>query len=202
MRWLVFGIVSYVGLALQIGLQPVLSVSAGSAGVVTPSFLLVILVYVGLMAPERVVGWTALILGLLSDLISPVGVASGGAMGGDVVIIGPMAIGFLVGGYALVQMRGYVFRKSVLSLAAMVLVVGVFVELVSVALLTMRGWPWLAGEVVPGWVPADQLVRSFFTVLYSVALALVIGWLLMRSEWMWGFSAMAGRGAGIYGQRR
>lgn len=175
MRWLIFSIFAYAMLAAQVGLRSLVSV-----GGVSPQFLLILAVYVGLMAPSAVVPWALLVLGLLVDL------APGNAHG--LSLVGPAALGYLAGAYAVLQLRTLVFRQSVITLTALVLVAGVFVHLVIVALLTVRGVPWPLGEPVPGWSAADQLVQRFLSLLYTAVWAMPVGVVLFRTTPLWGFA--------------
>jgi len=150
MNWIVFALAAYVMLALEVGLRTLLGIP-GPDGV-SPSFVLVLAVYIGMMAPAHVVPWAMLILGVLVDL------RPGAAP--DVTIVGPMALGYLVGAYVVLQLRGLVFRESVLALSALVFAGGLFVQLVAVGLLTMRGLPWPTGQPIEGWNAPDQLVAA------------------------------------------
>lgn len=175
MRWLIFTIAAFVAYVLETGLRNLLAIpdEAGAA----PSFLLILAAFIGLMAPSPTVAWAALVLGLLTDLKTP--------LTSDGVLIGPAAVGFLAGGYALVQLRAMVFRESVLSLAVMTFTMGVFAQLVIVAILTVRGLT-PAGPI-EGWDAPTQLLHRFFDLLYTVALSIPLGVLLFRYVQVWGF---------------
>ncbi|MEX0654561.1 MAG: hypothetical protein WDZ31_02840 [Phycisphaeraceae bacterium] len=175
MNWLIFAIAAYLLLALESGLRTLLAVGDG----VSPSFLLVLAVFIGMMAPSSVVPWAFLAIGLLVDL-QPGPVR-------DVTLIGPAALGYLAGAYVVLQLRTLVFRESVLALAVLVLAVGIFVQLVYVALLTARGLPMLTAEPVVGWSAADQLVHRFLELLYTAVLAIPLGLLLFKSAGIWSF---------------
>lgn len=177
MNWLIFALASYLFLVLQTSLGSLLTIDHAS-----PDFMLILLVFVGLCAPSRVLAWTALIIGLLVDL-QPGPLA--------VPIIGPAVLGYLAGAYVLVQLRGLVFRESVITFAALVLIVGIAVQLVMVAIYTLRGFPWPLAEPVPGWVATDQLVQRFFVLIYSMVLAVPLGWLLLRTSSLWSFPGKA-----------
>lgn len=177
MNWLVFTLVTFLFLVLENGLRTLLSIDIVEG--VSPSFLLVLMVFVGLMANSPVVAWASLLLGIVADL-QPGPVAEG-------VIVGPAALGFLVGGWAVTQLRSLVFRQSMTTLAVMTFASGIFVHLVIVALYTMRGLGLMGAEPVANWSAADQLVRRFLELIYSSAIALPLGWILFRYIWIWGF---------------
>jgi rod shape-determining protein MreD len=177
MSWLIFTLVVFVAFSLETGLQTLLAIP-GPTGV-APSFLLVVAVFIGLLAPSTTVAWAFLIIGLLVDL-QPGPVREG-------VILGPAALGYLVGGYTVVQLRTLVFRESVLTLAVMTFIVGVFIELVIVMLYTARGLPITPADPIAGWSAADRLKDGFLQLVYSAALAVPVGALLFRYAHIWAF---------------
>lgn len=177
-RWTVFIIFTYLFLGLQVGLMPLLEYRG-----VTPSLLLILGVYVGLFAPPITVGWSMLMLGLLTDLT----VWYEGADQSVVWLIGPASLGFLGGAFAVLQLRSLVFRDSPLAVVLLVFFVGIFVHLVTVALLTARGLPVPLGEPMAAWSAADELYHRFRQLLYSTLLAFPLAMLLLRSESLWAF---------------
>jgi len=180
MNWLVFILVTYVGLAMQSGLETLLAIPDAQTGV-SPSWLLILAVFVGLSAPASVVPWAMLMLGILVDLSSPI--AGGG------VLVGPGALGYLVGAFAVLQLRGLVFRQSMFTLAVMVFVVGLLIQLVIVALLTGRGLSWLTAQPLAGWNAMDQLAHRFLMLIYSAIAAIPAGYVLFKLTPVWGFGA-------------
>lgn len=176
MNWLVFSLITFAALVLETGLRTLLALGTSD---VTPSFLLIVAVFIGLQAQPSIVVWSFLILGLLADLQG--GPVAGGA------ILGPTALGYLAGAYAILQLRTLVFRESVLTLAVMTFVVGLFIQLVVVALFTLRGLPIVPAEAIEGWRPADQLVHRFLQLLYSAVLAVPVGFILLRFTGLWAF---------------
>ena len=178
MNWIVFAIVAYVCLALQEGLRPLLSI-----GTASPCLLIVLAVYVGLHASSATVVWAWLALGVCIDLTST-------TVPG---IVGPAAVGYLAGAFAVIQLRTLVFRESVVTLAALVLVCGIFVELVVVAMYTLRGVGFLTGEPIPGWDGSDQLVHRFLVLVYSAVAAVPLGPVLFRVGPFMGFHAKPAR---------
>lgn len=188
MRWPVFAIFAYLMLTLEQSLR-----TLWASNYTCPSFLLILMVFISSWAPAMTAVWAALILGLLVDLSSPVLPANHAH---DVVLIGPAALGYLTGAYVTILLRGMFFRDSPLAIGVLVLIAGAFTHLVVVALLTVRGLPWLIAEPLRGWSAADELVASFFELLYSAALAVPLGYCLVRLRWVWGFHLHPGKGAG------
>lgn len=172
MNWLVFAVATYLLLALDVGASKLVSI-----GGVQPQWLLVLLVFVGLMAPTQTAAIAALVIGVILDLLpGPVPGAT---------IIGPYAIGCLVGMYAVLQLRGLVLRESVVTLTATVFVVGLLTELVVVAAFSFRQLPWPLGEPIAGWSAAGQLAGRFLDVVYTTVVAVPLGVVLRRTRSLW-----------------
>lgn len=170
MNWLVFSITTYIFLLMRVGLTTLLGVPDAQG--VSPDFLLIFAVFVGMQAPARMVGWAMLTIGLCANLL-PGPIAEG-------PILGPEALGYLAGAFAVLQLRTLVFRESVISLAIMVLVVGIFIQLVTVMLYTGRGLPLFLGQPVPNWSASNELFSRFLMLLYSAAAAVPIGLVLLK----------------------
>ncbi len=186
MRWIVFIIFAYVLMALEAGLS-----SAWRIGLSTPHLLLILLVFLGLYAAPMPLAWAALLLGALVDLSPPFWPVATGVW--DVAILGPSILAYLAGAYACLQLRTIVFRDSPITLAAVVFVVGIFVQLVTVGVLTLRALPlpgivWFMGSPIPNFQPADELMRRFFDLVYTALMAIPLGMLLLRSVPLWGFN--------------
>ena len=177
MNWLTFSILAYGVYALQVILAPLWSL--GRNDQVEPVLLLILLVYIGLQAPAIAVAWAAVVLGVLVDI--DLQQHQGG-------LIGPWALGFLAAGYALVQLRNLLFRDSMFTIAIMTLVAGVFALLVATTLHVMRGVPLFGNDPVAGFKASDQLVHGFVSLLYTMGAAIPVGYLLLRSRPLWGFS--------------
>ena len=194
MRWLVFILFSYVALAFDWGLVALFEIDAGSFHRLRPSFLLILAVYVAWSAAPSVVPWAMLALGIICDLVplptqgsSSEMLTFGPRVVADFVVIGPCALGFLVGGFVAQQLKGLMSRHSVLAFAIVVVFCGVFIHLVIVALLTLRGLPITPASPVPHWNAADQLARRFMEILYTALLAIPVGFILMRTDPIWDF---------------
>ncbi len=172
MSWLVFALFAYAAVALEMGLQTLRLIGGAS-------FVLILAVYIGLMAPARAGVWAMGLLGLLVDL-------KGGPVPGAVVV-GPATLGYLVGAFAVLQLRTLVFRESVLTLAVLVFAVGIMVQLVIVFMFSMRGVWILPGERLADWHPADELAHRFVDLVKTAVVALAVGGLLLKSTPAWGF---------------
>lgn len=180
MRWLIITIFTLFMFVLDQGLSALVEVSG-----VTPSFLLVFAMFLALTAPVDKVPWLMICLGLCFDLSILYPLAGGQQ---DFVLLGPGALGFLLGGWTAIQMRNVVFRDSPLAIAVTVFVAGLFVHLVIVMLLSLRGLGVLTAEPMSQWIWSDQLVRRFFSLIYSAAVALPLSFLLIRLEPLMGIT--------------
>ena len=179
MNWLTFAILTYFGFALQVLLMPVWPMQGHE-----PMVLLILLVFIGLQAPSMAVAWSALVLGVLTDII---------LQEHSVGIIGPWAIGFLAAGYAMVQLRNLLFRDSMFTVGIMTLIAGIFALLVATMLQAFRGVPMLGNEPVEGFKAAEQLYLGFFTLLNTAVVAIPVGYALLRMRPLWGFSGRGSR---------
>ncbi len=180
MRWPFFILIAWVMLGLEFALSPVLTLSN-----IQPQLLLVLVVFIAMHAPPLHVAYACLGLGLCYDLNLQHHLPLDAAR--DVVLVGPMAVGMVVGGWVALQLRPMVFRASLTGLAIVTLIAGAFVHLTAVALITARGLPGLPCEVIPHWSAADQLWTRFFEILYTAGLALPLGYLLGRLQPLFAF---------------
>lgn len=179
MNWLTFSILAYVTYSLQVVLGPAIAIRGHE-----PVLMLVLLVFIGLQAPAMSVAWSAIVLGLLCDVLLQQHAAG---------LIGPWAVGFLAAGYAMVQLRNLLFRDSVFTISIMTLVAGVFALLVATTLHALRGVPVFGNEAVEQFSAANQLYRGFITLLYTAVVAMPAGYGLLKMRSLWGFSARGSR---------
>lgn len=178
MNWFVFALTAYLFVAIQSGLTPIWTV-AGT----TPNLLLILAVFVGVSAGRTTVMWALLIIGLLLDLLP-------GPLSEQGVILGPHAVGYLVGAYAVLQLRNLMFRDSLPTIALMVFAVGGFAALMETVLYAFRGLPWLAGEPLGAdWGATRQLWRRVEELIYTAVLAVPLGLALRSTKKFWGFAS-------------
>lgn len=180
MNWLTFSILAYAAYAVQLVLGPLWSVNGRE-----PVLLLVLLVFVGLQAPGMHVAWAAAVLGVMADVYFN---------DYQTGLIGPWALGYLAAGYALTQMRNLLFKDSMFTIAIMTLVAGVFALLVATTLHALRdNVAFLGNPPVEGFSAAGQLYHGFATLLYTAAFAIPLGYVLLKSQPVWGFSGRSPR---------
>jgi rod shape-determining protein MreD len=188
MNWPIFALFAFVMLVFERGLHLLLAVGGTEVtGGVSPSFMLILLVYVGMFAPPMKLAWAAIALGVLLDVTyawavpPPVGYT---------MIIGPHALGFLVGAYTLTQLRAMIFRGSPLTMAVVVFLIGIFVSLVTVFLLRLRGL--IVADAIVNFSAIDELVHRFLQLLYTAAAALPVGLVLSKFTPLFAFQTTKG----------
>ena len=186
LRWSIFAVFAYLALVLQSAVPVLLEVRAWDARP-EPSVVLVLMVFIAMGAPQTIALWAALILGFLVDMTSPLPIVTTMQEMRDIALPGPFTLGYVTGAYAVIQIRGMAFRDSPFALAIMVFAAGLFVHLVAVSLISFRGLPIHPADAIPNWHAADELVAAFFNLLYSAILAIPIGFLLIKSDPLWGF---------------
>lgn len=171
-------IVAYLLLVLQLGLENLWSIPVGVEDRrVSPDLMLVLLVFVGMQASTTATLWTGLLLGLVSGLYR------------QPELLGPTALGYLVGTLVLLQMRNMVFREAAITNAICCLVAGLFAYLVEALLIGLRGVPLIPGDVPAGYSPTGAFLAGFIQLAYSAAVAIPITAVLLRLKALWGFPA-------------
>lgn len=186
MRWSIFAVFAYLALVLQSAVPVMFEMRAWEVKP-EPSIVVVLMVFIAMGAPQTIALWSALILGLLVDMTSPLPIVTAMQETRDVALPGPYALGYVTGAYAVLQIRGMAFRDSPFALAIMVFAAGLFVHLVSVSLISFRALPIHPSDAIPNWHAADELVAAFFNLLYTTLLAIPLGFLLIKSDPLWGF---------------
>lgn len=179
MNWLTFSILTYLGYALQLVLAPRWPMQGHE-----PMVLMILLVFIGLQAPAMSVAWSAILLGILMDMLQQQHTPG---------LVGPWAIGFLAAGYALVQLRNLLFKDSMFTIGIMTLIAGIFAMLVATTLHTLRGIPLLGNDPVADFKAANQLYQGFFTLLNTAVFAVPMGYALLKSRELWGFTGRGSR---------
>lgn len=179
MRVPIFAIFCYVFLVLEISLR-----RANMDGAM-PNLMLILLVFVGMYAPFKVVLWSGMAIGILVDLAYAQNVAEPVH---TAAIVGPNALAYLLGGYTSVKLRTMVFRDSPITLAVMVLVVGIVVYLTAVLLLRIRGFIGFS-DPIRHFSASGELVTAFVEIIYSAVLAVPIGFLLGQFTGILGFGS-------------
>ena len=163
MNWFVFVFVAWISFGLEMALRPVFD--AGSSGVY-PSMSLPLLVFISLYAPRRHAMWGAVLVGLTTDLLSPIVHADGGS----IHLLGPFTLGSLLLVQFMLTIRGKVIRSNPITMMVLSIIGASIVQAVVVALITARS---LFGDHIV-WDASDELLYRFFSCLYTGAAALVL----------------------------
>lgn len=167
MNWVAFGLLLWVSAGLEQGLSGALEVGPWGVG---PRFVLVLVAFVGLFASRWHALWAGLIAGVVLDLMHVVGVSG---QERSVVVIGPHALGCLLGVYAVVTARSMVFRDRVSTLAMVSFGVTLLVGVSSSFLLVMRTAYDVIELVSPGRMLVVWLGSAVYTGVAAFPLALI-----------------------------
>ncbi|MCH2133048.1 MAG: rod shape-determining protein MreD [Phycisphaerales bacterium] len=188
MRWLVFIVSAIVAVALDTGFSTVFTLRG--AWFLTPSFTACLVAFTALMAPPVAAIWAAWLVGMLVDLSPGVGEAAG-----SLHVIGPHALGYALGAWIVLNLRIYMFRRRVLTVALLTFLCVLAAGLVQVAIGILRFWmPWAGGELVP--FGAGEMLHEAGNAAYSALLAIPVGWVLLQTVPLWRFDYGTSRRSG------
>jgi len=166
MNWFVFVIFAWLSVGLDTGLSEVFRPFSLS---IAPSFAHVLLVYVCVWAPHRTAFAAALIIGLAQDMISAVPMSAEATQ--DVVVLGPHALGAVLGAALIVNLRSVMIKKSAISMFVLTFFSVALLEIVVTASLSIRSiYP--NGIYAPS--PSRTLMAGLGSALYSSVLAAVL----------------------------
>lgn len=169
-----FAILAWVFLGLELGLKPALRLGNTE---IAPSFVFVLLTFLAMCAAPRASLWSAVVLGLLMDLTSPLATTTGEPPG---YVLGPHVIAYALASQLVLAMRGVMIRRNPLTLGFLALTGGVVAQVVLVAIF------WLRSVFDPiAWGATGELVTRLgsagYTGLFGVAFAFG---LLPMAEWI------------------
>ena len=174
MRWPVFLIVAYLVMVLQVGLAPHIGFDT-RFGRVEPQVVLLLAVFVALSAPTATTVVACSILGFLLDLASVYSVVRYNDAGAVIqqsplVLVGPYTLGYMIGGYMVVQFRPMLFRQHPMTVAAMMFICGAAVHITVAAIFTARRFY----EPLEGFTAQAELAKRGMSLLYSAGIGLVL----------------------------
>jgi cell shape-determining protein MreD len=177
MNWAVYALLIYVAAVLQKGVAPLLEIPMPTGGAAAPRFELLIAVLAGLFAGPRttVLAWA--LVGLAIDLLE--------VPGGDTVLIGPHTLGFMVGGWVILQLRTMVLRTHPFSVAFCAVGAGLAAQLVVVAIYAIRSWY----DPIPDYAATGELGLRFVSLLYTGGVAIILALPLLKLTGLLGLSA-------------
>ena len=186
MRWSIFIVMAAIALTMDQAFFHVLAV-----GNIFPGICGTLVVFVALFAPRLTALWAAMIVGLMLDL----GTASSTTEGVAFHVLGPHALGLVLGVYLVLLLRSVVVRRNPFTVGMLV-----FPCLVAMGLFSMGIWSLrdLYTETLLPWGDTSatgELGRVIGGALYSAVLGIPIGWLLLLSWNLWRFDPVLPRGS-------
>lgn len=176
MNWLVFLIVAWAVLGMEVGLRDAFQVGTSA---IAPSFLMVLLVFVALWARPATLLAASAAIGVLMDLVHQIPTRDGET----VVVVGPWALGCMVAGYTVLNFRGMMFRRNPITAGILAVIAGAVAAAVVVALLRIRG----SYDRIEFGGAASELWPRLASALYTGVVAVPMTWLLQRAGGLMGF---------------
>ncbi len=168
MRWPLAVLVAYFTIGLELALRPELALGPeGGGSGVSPSFVLPLVIYIAMFAPQVTALWTALVLGLVMDLTAP---RPGPPQNEALYVVGPNAFALIAAAYLTLTVRGLLFRRNWFSLLALTIAGGVLGQIVLVTLFSVRAWFGDPSD----WSPGHELWTRLLSAGYSGATAIVM----------------------------
>lgn len=164
MRWPVVLVLGYLFLAAEIGLREGLSIGPRQSA---PSLVVPLLVFVALHAPGVATMWTALLLGICVDLSTQRGPDA-------LVIVGPHALGFLLGAYFVLTVRGVMIKRNPWTLVVLSVLAALLSHTVVIAIFTFRKVYGESVDFVAWQQLVDRFVRSLLTGLGALLSAALL----------------------------
>jgi hypothetical protein len=140
-------------------------------------------VFLVLAAPRRAALWACLSIGLLLDFN-----VEALYDGSPYHLIGPYTLGFLFGANLILPLRSMVFSRNPLTFGLLTFLFLLAVTIVYLAIWRVRGF---YADTLPVWgteSAVTQFSRLLVWALYSGAIAIPVGWLLVRTTPIWGFT--------------
>jgi hypothetical protein len=168
MNVLLVMVLGWLALGLETGLKSTLSLRWGMV-TAAPSFVLPLAVFIALCAPPVQATWACLILGLFLDLTAPQPTYTG-----ELVVIGPYAIGLVIACQLVLALRGLVMRRNPLTVVLLSVLAGVVMQIVVTAFFTARAA--VGDEIV--WHTSHELLGRLVSAGITGGTAFVIAILL------------------------
>jgi hypothetical protein len=164
-------VLGWLAVGLESGLKGMVALRVGSV-VGAPSFIIPVVVMVAICAPPGPALWTALILGLLSDLTAIVPTTTNQTM----YHIGPGAIGMVLGAQFVLLVRGMVIRRNPLTLVVLSVAAGIIATICTVAIITVRQFVW---HDPIEWSATHELTQRLFSAVATGGSALAMSIFLL-----------------------
>lgn len=173
MNWPATLILGYLFMGAELGLRDGLGLSPGGA---SPSLVVPFVVFIALHAPTTPALWTAILMGLCVDLTTQRGPEG-------LVIVGPNALGFLLGAYFVLTIRGFMIRRNPWVLVLLSILTSMLAGIVVVAIFSFRK---IYHEPID-FGSGHQLIERFFASLMTGGAALIVAALLFPVVGVFGF---------------
>jgi hypothetical protein len=182
MNWVVLALCTWVLLGLEVGLKDTLQL--GSTGI-APSFIIVLVAVVAMSATPAVAMWSALVLGLLVDLLVIVPIRDGGPAA---YAIGPHALGFMFAAQFVLAMRGVMIRRNPFAVGFLAACGSAIAQICVVAIFALRT---LYDPIA--WNPTHEIITRGASALYTGLIALPLSLALLPLSSFFGLPGPAGR---------
>ncbi|MCI0631045.1 MAG: hypothetical protein L0Y44_10385 [Phycisphaerales bacterium] len=176
MKWSVFALFAFAFIVLQLSMRSVLTVQ--SAGSIAPDLIAALAAFITVFAHRVSALWACWLLGLAMDL-------SPGQQSANFHLLGPQALGYLFGGYVVLQLRTMVFRQRALTLGFLTFVCALSAGVVSMAILAVRSWYPGEPSLTSGAI--TEMAQRLGGAVYSGVAGIAVGWLLSFTIPLWGF---------------
>lgn len=183
MNWLVLAVTGWILFGLELGMRDLLAIGPGR---VAPSFIAALVAVVALSAPARTALWAGLALGLVADLTRLVDQPDGGVT----TIVGPYALGFMLGAHLVVTIRGALMRRNPLTVGFATMALVAIAQVVVVALTTLRSF---YEPIV--WSAGSELLLRLGSAVYSGLAAILLSLVLLPLSELLGFAHAPGHAA-------
>lgn len=188
MSWAFFAICALIAMVFEVGLVDTVHILH-----IKPSVCAILATFIALSAPRITALWACLILGLLLDLSTDLSVGSARTLH----LIGPYTLGYVFACYIVLQVRSTVFRRRALTIGAMTLLFVFSAMVITVTLYIVRSW-YPGGPLYWAEISTfNEIMRRFFSAIYSGIMGVPIGWVLARSIPLWQFQTTLIRGGGV-----
>ncbi len=186
MNWAAFLILLWLFAGMEWGLRDALQF--GQMGV-APSFLMILMVFVSLWASASAAIGATLVIGIAMDLLHQYSMP-----GGVVVVLGPHAIGALLGASLVLNLRALVFRRDIWTIAFLTVFATAVAMTVVSAMVALRA-AYDPSLDYPG--PAARLAEGALSAVYTGVLAIIVGPVLGLLRPLLGFPVTSKRAFSI-----
>lgn len=184
MNRLVVVLVGWVVVGLEMGLKSSLSVRLGSYEA-APSFVIPLVIFIAICAPNAQALWAALGLGFVMDLVATRALGAG-----TVTIVGPYAIGFVLAAQLVLVIRGVVIRRNPLTLMVLSILGGLVCHIAACAMLALHR----IFESTFAFSAKHELVERFLSSILTGASGLVMSLVLLPMSAWFGLANSRGMG--------